>query len=387
MGKLTIEEYTRRLNQKYPNEYTILGDYLTIKDPIKIKHNKCGYIWSPPADSMFSKHKNNIICPLCNNHVVIAGINDICTTNPELANLLWNINDGKINLEGSRNKVDWRCPDCGSRIKNIPIYYVKDYGFSCNKCSVNKSFPNRIMYNLLSQLNIKFEPEKRFNWCCFDFNNRKSIGIYDFYIELNNNKYIIEMDGGFHFKDNELSGETLDDVKYRDSMKDLLAKEHGIEVIRINCKKLTSNSIKTNILESKLSTILNLEIVNWKKCFYQSCDNIIKECCKLFKNGEKIKDISVQLNISQQTIIRYLKIGNDSGLCKYEPFGKSLKVVCVDEKKVFRSESAIAKYYHTSHSSIDNSCKTGSRVSKFKYIFMFLDDYINKYGESGLCYI
>ena len=50
---------------------------------------------------------------------------------------------------------------------------------------------------------------------------------------VNSTKYIIEMDGGFHYKDNNMNGITFKQSKEIDNQKDKLAADRGINVIRV----------------------------------------------------------------------------------------------------------------------------------------------------------
>ena len=39
----TTEEFQNELNEKYPDKYTIIGDYKNAKTKVKIRYNKCGH--------------------------------------------------------------------------------------------------------------------------------------------------------------------------------------------------------------------------------------------------------------------------------------------------------------------------------------------------------
>lgn len=53
--------------------------------------------------------------------------------------------------------------------------------------------------------------------------------------EIDSNKYLIELDGAFHFCDNPKSGMHIEDALLRDKYKDRIANENGYNVIRIDC--------------------------------------------------------------------------------------------------------------------------------------------------------
>ena len=79
------------------------------------KCSKCGYEWNSVISSRTSKQECG--CPLCANMVVVTGINDLATTNPELLEE-WDYNknknlDPKCVVAGSPKKAWWICKKCG----------------------------------------------------------------------------------------------------------------------------------------------------------------------------------------------------------------------------------------------------------------------------------
>lgn len=55
-----------------------------------------------------------------------------------------------------------------------------------------------------------------------------------------------------------------------------MAKEHGIEMIRINCYYSRLEYIKKNILKSKLAELFDLSDFDWGKCDEKARKNIEK---------------------------------------------------------------------------------------------------------------
>ena len=113
-------------------------------------------------------------CPYCSktNARVLFGFNDVYTKRPDLRKYFVNIEDAKNNTCSSLKVVEVECPNCKERY-NRNIKRFTDRPFVCPKCGSDYSYGNKFMYNLLSQLKIKFKAEKRFGW---------SQGkIYDFY--------------------------------------------------------------------------------------------------------------------------------------------------------------------------------------------------------------
>lgn len=73
------------------------------------KCSSCGYEW---MTTVFNRNQKNYQCPVCSNHTVAAGINDLATTNPELIKE-WdyekNTRTPQDVVAGSAKKVWWKC--------------------------------------------------------------------------------------------------------------------------------------------------------------------------------------------------------------------------------------------------------------------------------------
>lgn len=59
--RLTTEEFKQWLHNKYGDEYTLLSDYVNSRTRVKIRHNKCGNVWETSPDSL----KQGKGCPKC----------------------------------------------------------------------------------------------------------------------------------------------------------------------------------------------------------------------------------------------------------------------------------------------------------------------------------
>ena len=62
MSKLTHEQFVQKINELYPDKYTILGKYIKSAERIKIKYNLCGHISNPKAAYI----RQGAGCPICN---------------------------------------------------------------------------------------------------------------------------------------------------------------------------------------------------------------------------------------------------------------------------------------------------------------------------------
>lgn len=82
---------------------------------------KCskGHTWLAPISNRIVGHG----CPVCTNKTVIAGINDLATTHPDLL-LDWDYDENSLLptqiTYGSELKVIWRCHTCENRWTSSP---------------------------------------------------------------------------------------------------------------------------------------------------------------------------------------------------------------------------------------------------------------------------
>jgi very-short-patch-repair endonuclease len=262
-----------------------------------------------------------------------------------------------------------KCPDCGFE-KPMNINNLRNQGFGCPRCSDGKSYPNKFMFNVLDQINnLKiigdFENEKTFNWLLYRFKEKLRQGRIDFYLQLNDKEYGIEMDGSFHTKDNNINGQTKEESKYIDDEKDRLCLEHGIKIIRINCEKSELEWIKNSIMQSELPKLLNFKEnnVNWLKCHEYACSNVLKEACQLWDNGnKKITKIANILKLDRHTIAIYLKQGAKLGWCDYKPkkikkSNSSVQLICLTTNTIYNSlKEACDAFNLKSKSGISQCC-------------------------------
>lgn len=255
-------------------------------------------------------------------HCKLSGLlrKNILVDAPHVIKYLTNQSD-KLLPCGSQKIINAKCPICGFE-KPISVSRLVKNGLSCNRCSDGISYPNKFMLNLLDQIGQPYQLEisKKTNGYYWLQNYR-----YDFHIEINQNNYFIEMDGGFHFI-NKIADDALIKQKESDQAKDLLAKEHNHNVIRIDCNYLRIENrytyIKNNILKSELSHILDLSNINidWDACDKAGCMSLYIKACDYWNSGITcVTDIARILHLDPETIRRYLKGGTRFGLCDYDP--------------------------------------------------------------------
>lgn len=274
--------------------------------------NKCGWTEGWVIEGTLLTLECRSSC--CGNKKTVLGINTIWDTDRWMCDLGVSEEDAKAHTRGSNKKISVVCPDCkNKRYKKIKDIYAKK-SIGC-KCGDGASYPEKFMFNVLSQLNIKFETEYSPSY----LDKKRS----DFYIA--SMKLAIEVDGGLGHEGGIIHGKsdkTLNELVEIDRWKDKQHLLNGIETIRINCFKSDVEYIKDNILKSKLNELFDLSIVNWNDAdLYAIKSNKVKEVCDYWNNKEEwetVTDLSDVFKCNRGTIVVYLKKGTKLGLCDYD---------------------------------------------------------------------
>ena len=308
----------------------------------KYRCSKCGYIGEISETHLIGGEG----CSCCNGKISVLGINTIWDTDRWMCDLGVSEEDAKKYTSQSQKYVYPICPLCGKRknksIKIQTIFLNKSIHCTCGD---GISYSNKLSYALLDQLNEFYKLDYLAHEYSPDWIKPKR---YDNYFEYKGNKYILEMDGGFHYRNNTLNGETVIDSQIVDKYKDKLANENNIEIIRIDCNYNNSKTldyIKNNILNSKLSKLFDLTKIAWDKCEEFALKNIVKQVCDIKKNNNDYtsSDISKQVGLCTNTIISYLEKGTILGWCNYNPKYESIKNKCMPVK-IFKDNKCLGTF-------------------------------------------
>lgn len=396
------EQFKKDLFDVWGDEFIPLEKYTTSNTKMKFLHNikngKPHACWTTPNSLLRGEG-----CGVCTGLQVCVEYNDLNTVYPDLAKNLVNYEDGYTVTPFSGKQIWVKCPNCGHPIKIA----VRDYvirGIPCSKCSDGISYPNKFIYNALFQIKESLdylEREYTPDWCVFEFKNENRTGRYDVYFEKNGKKYIVEMDGGLgHGKKVRDKNISEEDSLYIDKQKDLLAKQHGITIIRIDCDYKTNNRyefILNNILNSELANIIDLSAIDFKKCDEVSLKSLVVEACKLWNQGLCLKDIASELHVWATTIVNYLESGNRHGWCenynKKESRRRStaVEVFCITTNKYFRAITDGAKEYGIDAGDISKCCRRmathGGMLNGVPLIWVYHRDYLLMSEEEIANYI
>ena len=305
----THQKFVEKVS-KLNNEIRVIGEYINSKEPIDFQCSE-GHVWSAQPNSIL----NGSGCPYCSNKKVLIGYNDLWTTHDHISKLLKNPDDGYKYTYGSKKKLDFICPDCG-KVSNKLIKEVCRIGFYCSYCSDHISWPNKFARAMLKQCCVDgLEYEWSPDWLKpYSFDNK--------FVSKDGTIIVCEMDGGIGHG-NKIYGTNEQDVDglARDRLKDNLAKEYDVHVIRIDCCYENDNRfdyVKQHFLDSELQNIIDLSNVDWNACNSEALSSFVVQSASLYNSGYAIFEIADLLGYCSASITNWLKQATEVGLCKYD---------------------------------------------------------------------
>lgn len=322
--------YKREVSYKYSINETVIGENInkTIIDRyyIKDKNNynvkmyiyKCNICGADRLEGTeVSIKKSQCLC--CTNKLAVLGINTVYDTNPNLIELGIPVEYAKKYTKCSSVIVPVTCPYCGRHKEISMLKIYRNQSIQCI-CGDGLSYPEKIMFSVLTQIcEDDFEYHKRFSWS----ENKE----YDFYLPKTN--IVIETHGKQHYSYTG-RGRGLSDEQENDRFKKQLAINNNIEEekdIVIDCRESKLKYIKNNILKSYLGNFLNLELVDWERCEKDANTNLLSEICNLWNSGQFQSTTQLAKYKKITNIRKYLVIGNELGLTKYDAQEEARKVI------------------------------------------------------------
>lgn len=208
----------------------IFGEKYKKKTYYKYKCNICGY----DCGSAY-RHRKSINelwisnwqlskgdgCSCCRGITVSPKINSISKLRPQLVKYFSNKNDADMYSMSSNEKVKFTCPECKDFSKKMIVCDFTHNGFTCPRCSDKISIGEKIIYLLLSNLDVDFVKEYSF---------KGNVSRYDFYISTLST--IIEVHGKQHYEGNfktYKNGRNLLEEQENDKAKYEFAIQNGIQ--------------------------------------------------------------------------------------------------------------------------------------------------------------
>ena len=295
--------FIQRLKDNSPNLH-ILNRTKNDTEPCEVYCSDCGNTFTTNKHNIYGNLKGKTKgCPICSGQRCVKGINDFNTKNPDLVQYLEDKTVGETHTPNSSKKVVCICPNCKGK-RTIQLFRLTKEGYKCLTCDDGITYPNKFIRFLMKELGVEYIAE--YSLCGKKF---------DCYFEYNGKKYIVEMDGGQHYFRTG-RGRSLEEEKANDLLKDNIAKENDITMIRINCSK--TSLIKKNIIESQLNNIFDLSSVNWDYIKLKSNNSLMVDICKTFREKElTASELCDMYNLCKNTVLKYLHRGTEIGLCNY----------------------------------------------------------------------
>lgn len=324
----TKEHFAELVNKINPH-FEIIGEYKALKSDVKCRCKECGYEFETNADKLASRKCR---CPRCSGKIVTKGVNDIATTHPLLSRYFKNQDETFKYCATNKVKITFKCPICGDE-KESYLNIMTRRGYHCPFCDATISLPNRVIRNLLRELYAEdFDYEYSPDWAGKYF--------YDATFTKDGQRYVVEMDGDFHFEvmyNKGLSKQDLINTQTRDRIKDNLAKENNAIMIRINCAPVNMRNIVKGIKGSLLATLFDLRNIQWNDIQYTNETRLQLICDTYNQIQTSAAQIGKLLHIDKHEVAVYLNKGTRLGLCNYDSkeskmSGASKSIKCFDTK-------------------------------------------------------
>lgn len=181
--KRTHEDFLREFNLLSKGEYSNLEKFKTVDTKIKVKHNKCGFIYEVSPHKFINQNRR---CPKC------AG--NIQKTHTEFLNELNKKTDQYeviSKYKNSKSKIEVKHKKCGKTFFTTPCNL--NQGKGCPFCNMSKG--EAAIEKYLFENGIKFEKQYKIEGC----KKQKSLP-FDFAVFKGKNKILIEYQGEQHYK-------------------------------------------------------------------------------------------------------------------------------------------------------------------------------------------
>lgn len=314
MTEKQLENQEKQRQQGIKTLYTLnpeikILEYKNSKAKAKFQCLKCERIFEITPDSL-KRRKGR--CPYCENLVRDNKKASISEVRPDLKNWFVNKKDFYDYGINSKRIVQLKCPDCGFEFQE-KIFNFTARVHLCPNCYLNDiSRPNKFLRAFLEEIKDQLL-QKDLEW-------NPSWGekyVWDGHmITKDNIEVVIEMQGEQHY--HETNWGRHDYQLKRDSEKRELCKKVNIEQIEIDCSNTKYSFMQKQILNSRLSEILDLTQVRWENIFINSSKNYIKVVAEYYNDGKSSGEIGKILDMDRHTIQKMLINAKEIGWINYE---------------------------------------------------------------------
>ncbi len=216
--KKSTTEFKSEVEKLVKKEYTLLSEYSSNKILVTMSHNICGSVYQVLPNAFLRGAR----CPNC--------FGNIKKTTEQFRNEVYNLEKNEYlvldEYVNSKVPIKMKHKKCGTEFMVKPNHFLS--GSRCPKCRSSKM--EKKINTTLTELNVKFETQKKFPTCKY-INELP----FDFYINKNDKEFVIEYDGRFHFEP-IFSTEDLKLQKIRDNIKTKFCIDNNIILLRIDYK-------------------------------------------------------------------------------------------------------------------------------------------------------
>jgi len=401
-----IQDSTKRKEHNYSSPKTLkpykykLGEQISKKETIFIvqnhfrnkRNNKAYKVKCKNCNNSFEHEEHMIenmkVCPYCTNSRIKQGYNDVATTHPEVIEYVVNKELLYKNSFGSANKVVTQCPYC-LKTRNQKIVDLVRYGFNCSCQTSSKG--EQIIEACLKSNNIPYKRE-----FIIDYDNRRR---YDFMFTYEGLDYIVEVMGEQHFRQVKGWGD-LKETQENDKIKKEIAIQNNFNYISLDW----SHGSSYELLEEFKRKIPTINSINISK--HVAIIPKLNRFVELWEGFPYQFDrIEKELNIGSTTRKKLQREAIKLGLINYDEYKARTHshikhIVSLNERRVFYGVRDIINEYKVDKSSVYGNCRFNSGdinnrhksagkhpITKEPLQWMYLEDYLVKYGEEGLKYI
>lgn len=238
--QLTQQQVENRIVEMYGNEYTLLSDYQGMSSDIKLKHNSCNTVFWSNANNFLNKKSNK--CPICYP-------NGKKTPRQFQTDLDNSCGKGRYTIVGdyvnAKSLTKIRCNVCNHTWETKPNWLLTNRS-GCPYCNSPKG--EVVVNRILKSLSINYETQKTFD----DLKDNNLLS-YDFFIP--GQSILIEYQGKQHYQPvDHFGGKSQFKVQQKhDKMKANYAKANGYNLITIPYTEDTFSKIKKYLLSHGLS--------------------------------------------------------------------------------------------------------------------------------------
>ncbi len=249
--KLSIDDYQKKLDDKYPNEYEVLDQtnseyaYYSKNKPT-VLHKACNHITTKDINEIL-KYGCSYCGKTCKNLYKDLVKRVILETKNQ-----YKILTNESNYKSMKIPVEMIHTKCGNKW-NVTLDNFLNKGTRCPKCNslIIFSKQSKVVFKVLNNQNIYFRKEIRY----------KQIGRKRFDILLVNSKILIEIDGLQHFEPS-FEEESFLRTSKNDQLKNNFCKDTKKDLIRI------PYNFDLNKLSDLFSDLTLTNIQNFPEVFF-----------------------------------------------------------------------------------------------------------------------